>query len=197
MKQFCKLLWVIFVLFFFGFIGDYLYNIHYNYNFKEISKGKVYKSGVIPPDEIADYVQKYKIKSIIDLRMPDTKDLKLNPEKVTELQAEKKAVAKIKDLNYFSNPSNQIPSVKNIAFFIQILDNLENYPILIHCYHGTGRAILYSAIYRIEYEKYSNEEARLATRDLVLFSSFDNGTPKGEYLKAYVSRKKSRLRDNF
>jgi hypothetical protein len=35
---------------------------------------------VIPPDEIAGYVRKY-IKSIVDLRMPGTDDLTLNPEK--------------------------------------------------------------------------------------------------------------------
>jgi hypothetical protein len=36
---------------------------------------------VIPPDEIAGYVRKYHIKSIVDLRMPGTDDLTLNPEK--------------------------------------------------------------------------------------------------------------------
>jgi hypothetical protein len=30
-----------------------------NHNFETITEGKVYKSGVIPPDEIAGYVRKY------------------------------------------------------------------------------------------------------------------------------------------
>jgi protein tyrosine/serine phosphatase len=34
------------------------------------------------------------------------------------------------------------------------MDNSDNYPVLIHCYHGTGRAEMYSALYRIEYEVY-------------------------------------------
>ena len=120
--------------------------------------------------------------------MPGTNDLKLNPEIPGELQVEKMAVAKIKGLNYFNNPSGQIPTQKNINTYLKIMDNPDNYPVLIHCYHGTGRAILYSAIYKIEYEHFTNEQARLNTRDLVLFSSFDNGTPKGEYLKSYISR---------
>jgi protein tyrosine/serine phosphatase len=37
------------------------------------------------------------------------------------------------------------------------MDNSDNYPVLIHCYHGTGRAEMYSALYRIEYEKFTNE----------------------------------------
>jgi protein-tyrosine phosphatase len=69
------------------------------------------------------------------------------------------------------------------------MDNKANYPVLIHCYHGVGRAEMYSAIYRIEYENFSNEDARNGVRTLIKWSSFDDGTPKGEYLKAYKSRK--------
>jgi protein tyrosine/serine phosphatase len=160
-----------------------------NHNFETITEGKVYKSGVIPPNEIESYVKKYKIKSIVDLRMPGTNDLVLNPEKPGELEAEKIAVAKIKGVNYFSNPSEQVPNENNIAVFTKIMDNKDNYPVLIHCYHGTGRAEMYSAIYRIEYENFTNEEARNQVRTLIKFSSFDDGKPKGEYLKAYKSRK--------
>jgi protein tyrosine/serine phosphatase len=27
---------------------------------------------------------------------------------------------------------------------LKIMDNSDNYPVLIHCYHGTGRAEMYS-----------------------------------------------------
>ena len=190
MKKGIKITAIIFVFFALVYGGKYLYDIHLNYNFDTITANKVYKSGVIPPDKIKQYVEKYKIKSIIDLRMPGTNDLVLNPEIPGELQLEREAVSKIKGVNYFNNPSEQIPNQKNIAKFKLIMDNPKNYPVLIHCHHGTGRAILYSAIYRIEYENFTNEQARLDTRGLVKFSSFDNGTPKGEYLKSYVSIKK-------
>ncbi|MES2545967.1 MAG: dual specificity protein phosphatase family protein [Bacteroidota bacterium] len=171
------------------FVGKYVYDMNINHNFETITEGKVYKSGVIPPDEIESYVKKYHIKSIVDLRMPGTNDLVLNPEKPGELAAEKKAVAKITGVNYYSNPSEQVPNEKNIAAFTKIMDDKSNYPVLIHCYHGTGRAEMYSAIYRIEYENFSNEEARNNVRTMVKFSSFDDGKPKGEYLKSYKSRK--------
>jgi protein tyrosine/serine phosphatase len=51
------------------------------------------------------------------------------------------------------------------------MDNSDNYPVLIHCYHGTGRAEMYSALYRIEYEKFTNEAARQGVRTLLKFSS--------------------------
>jgi protein tyrosine/serine phosphatase len=177
------------------YLFNYLYDTHLNYNFEEISKEKVYKSGVIPPNKIVEYVQRYKIRSIIDLRMPGTKDLRLNPEKVDEIALEKEAVSKIAGLNYFNIPSDQVPSRNSIDTFLSIMNDQKNYPVLIHCYHGTGRAVLYSAIYKIEYENFTNEQARLDTRELVIFSSFDHRTPKGEFLKSYVSRKNSLVRN--
>ncbi len=68
------------------------------------------------------------------------------------------------------------------------MDDGASYPVLIHCHHGTGRSILYSAIYRIEYEAFSNERARAKTRFLLAGSSFDDGRSKGDFLIDYRSR---------
>jgi len=169
--------------------GKYVYDRHINHNFMAITEGKVYKSGVIPPDEIESYVKKYHIKSIIDLRFPGTGDDVNNPEIPAELTAEKQAIEKIPGVNYFNDGSDQVPNQKNLDIFFKIMDNPNNYPVLIHCYHGIGRAQMYSAIYRIEYEGFSNEEARHKAAFPFIFSSFDDGKPKGEYLKSYKSRK--------
>ena len=171
------------------FVGKYVYDMNINHNFETITEGKVYKSGVIPPDELESYINKYHIKSVVDLRFPGTGDEVNNPEIPAELTAEKEAIEKIKGVNYFNNGSDQVPKPENLKTFFRIMDNPANYPVLIHCYHGVGRAELYSAIYRIEYEKFTNEEARNGVRTLIKWSSFDDGKPKGEYLKTYKSRK--------
>lgn len=171
------------------FVGKYVYDMNINHNFETISEGKVYKSGVIPPNEIADYVKEYNIKSIIDLRFPGTDDVVNNPENPAELRAEIAAIQKIPGLQYFNDGSDQVPTQKNLDAFFKIMDNKANYPVLIHCYHGVGRAEMYSALYRIEYENWTNEEARKGVRFLIKWSSFDDGKPKGEFLRAYKSRK--------
>ena len=175
---------VVFVL-----VGKYVYDMNINHNFETITEGKVYKSGVIPPNEIDSYVKKYHIKSIIDLRFPGTGDDVNNPEIPSELTAEKDAVAKIKGVIYFNNGSDQVPAQKNIDVFFKIMDNPANYPVLIHCYHGVGRAELYSALYRIEYEGWDKDKARTSTRFLTKWSSFDLGKEKGDFLHNYISRK--------
>jgi protein tyrosine/serine phosphatase len=177
---------VIFVL-----VGKYVYDMNINHNFETITEGKVYKSGVIPPNEIDSYVKKYHIKSIVDLRFPGTGDDVNNPEIPSELTAEKDAVAKIKGVTYFNNGSDQVPAKKNLDVFFKIMDNPANYPVLIHCYHGVGRAEMYSALYRIEYEGWDKDKARTSTRFLTKWSSFDIGKPKGDFLHNYISRKDS------
>lgn len=167
-----------------------LYDYKINHNLKVISEGKVYKSGVIPPDDIANFVKEHNIKSIIDLRYPGTGDDVNNPEIPTELVLEKEAAAKIKGLNYFNIGSDQVPKPENLDAFFKVMDNPANYPVLIHCFHGVGRAEMYSAIYRIEYENWDRDEARKETRLFTKFSSFDIGKPKGDYLHNYVKRNK-------
>ena len=169
-------------------VSKYVYDVHFNYNFKEISENKVYKSGVIPPNKIAGYIKDHSINSVIDLRFPHTKDKVNNPEIPEELTAEKEAVEKLEGVTYFNLGTDQVPTQDTVDEFLQIMDDPDNYPVLIHCYHGVGRAQMFSAIYRIEYEGWSNQEAREQTRLLLKGSSFDEGKPKGDYLINYKPR---------
>jgi predicted protein tyrosine phosphatase len=81
-----------------------------------------------------------------------------------------------------------VPEPHNLDTFFKIMDDPKNYPVLIHCYHGVGRAEMYSAIYRIEYENMEKDEARTNTRLLTKWSSFDLGKPKGDFLHNYQRR---------
>ena len=171
-------------------VSKYVYDVHINYNFKEISENKVYKSGVIPPKKIASYIQDYHIKSVIDLRFPHTTDKVNNPEIPQELTAEKEAVENLEGVTYFNLGTDQVPTQETVDKFLDIMDDSSNYPVLLHCYHGVGRAQLFSAIYRIEYEGWSNQDAREKTRILLKGSSFDEGAPKGDYLINYKPRSK-------
>jgi len=191
MKKQLKIIGILLFVLVLVFGGKYVYDMNINHNFETITEGKVYKSGVIPPDELETYVKKYKIKSIVDLRFPGTGDVVNNPENALELAAEKNAVAKINGVNYFNDGSDQVPTKENLVLFYKIMDNPSNYPVLIHCYHGVGRAELYSAVYRIEYENMDKDEARTSTRFLTKWSSFDLGKPKGDFLHTYIRRKDS------
>jgi len=166
----------------------YVWFVHFNYRFEAITEGKVYSSAKIPPEKIAGYLLKYKIKTVIDLRHPGIQDA-LNPERQEGIDLERAAVEKFPGIRYVNIQSAQVPSKDNLANFFEVMDDRESYPVLIHCYHGTGRAMIYSAIYRIEYERMLNEDARGETRFKLSGSSFDEGRPKGDFLITYKARK--------
>ena len=192
MKNFLKLLGAIVLV-----IGAYyVWHVNFDYRFEEISKNKVYKSALIDPDKLGTYLQEHNIKTVIDLLDPGVQDA-LNPAKQEHIDAEDKAVKQYNlehnaSVLHVNIPSGQIPTKETLAKFFEVLDNNASYPVLIHCYHGTGRAQIYSAIYRIEYEKWKNADAREKTRFLVqgfgYRSSFADGKSKGDFLMHYVPR---------
>jgi len=166
--------------------GISIYKTHIIYNFDTITEGKVYKSGALPLDQLPGYLYKYNIKTVIDLREGGVVD-PLNPALPNVINKEAHVVTK-QGVTHINIPSKQIPNQKNLEAFYEIIDNEDNYPILIHCHHGVGRAVLYSSIYRMEKEGMSNKEAHKKTRFPLIFSNFDNGTEKGEWLKLYEPR---------
>jgi len=193
-KNILKIFGILLVIF--GAI--YVWHVHLDYRFETISDGKVYKSALINPDKLGHYLKKYKIKTIIDLLDAGVQD-DLNPAKQREIDAEQKAVDEFnKKYNahvmHVNIPSRQTPTKQTLTKFFEVLDDKNNYPVLIHCYHGTGRAQIYSAIYRIEYENWTNKDARAKTRVVVQAlgyrSSFADGKSKGDFLMHYKPRKK-------
>jgi len=170
-----------------------------NYTFRVVSEGKVYKSALIPPEKLEDFLIPYKIKTVIDLLDPGVQD-SLNPATIKEINAEDKAIKSInKKYNlhvlHINIPSPQVPTKQTLTKFFKIIDDPKNYPILIHCYHGMGRAEIYSSIYLIEKEGWDNEKARMRTRILSILvdsflhhSSFARGREKGDFLINYKPR---------
>ena len=192
MKKVLRLLGTILLL---G-IAFYVWHVHLNYRFEEISKDKVYKSALINPDRLESFLLENNIKTVVDLLDPGVQD-RLNPAKQIQIDEEDKAIQAINKKNnlniqHVNIASGQVPTKATLTKFFEVLDKEENYPILIHCYHGTGRAQMYSALYRIEYENWSNADARAKTRVVVeglgYRSSFSDGKVKGDFLMNYQPR---------
>ncbi len=192
MKKLLK--WLGIILLLFGFY--YVWHVHFNYRFEEISENKVYKSALIAPAKLEGFLLNNNIKTVIDLLDAGVQDA-LNPAKQAEIDAEDKAISQINvkhklNIKHINIASGQVPTKKTLTKFFEVLDNKENYPVLIHCYHGTGRAAMYSALYRIEYENWTNYDARMKTRIVVeglgYRSSFSKGKSKGDFLINYEAR---------
>ena len=163
--------------------SGYYYWVHVNYRFMTITDGRVYKSAEMPPAELKDRVREYKIQTVIDLRHPGP-----------WTDAEHQAMQEI-GVRYFSIPSHQVPTDDVMKKFLAVMDETMANPayqaVLIHCKDGTGRAPLFSSLYRVEYEGWSNEAARSKIYWQTGMGNFALDSRKGRYILDYVPRSKN------
>jgi len=183
--------------------GLYTWYVYGHFRFESIDGDRVYKSALITPDRLEDFLVPHHIKTVIDLLDPGVQDA-LNPAQQKDIDAEAAAIARINEtygtnIRHINIPSRQVPTRETLSKFFKVLDDNASYPVLIHCYHGMGRAVIYSALYRIEYMHWNNEKAREWTRLLPIMvesrlyhSSFARGRSKGDFLIHYIPRREGK-----
>ena len=160
-----------------GVAARYAYWDVVEHRFTTIAEGRVYQSGTLPPDGLVDKIREYGIRTVIDLRREP-------PEVIGAEQSALEGTG----ARYVNLPTDQVPEESDVDAFLNVLDPTA-FPVLIHCEHGYGRSVLFSAIYRIEFEGWENEQARCGTRLCSWWGSFKPGSPKGEYLRSYRPRR--------
>ena len=147
---------------------------------RTISEGRVYQSGEFTPEQLRHEVRRLGIRTVIDLREP--------PEEVRSESVVLSAIG----VRHVHLPSAWVPEQDTVDRFLEVMRDPAAYPVLIHCKHGTGRSVLLSAVYRIEFEGWDRERARLATRSTVRWlmpgASFAADAPKGKFLRDYAKR---------
>ena len=167
----------LFVLAGLGLGGVYAHWALFDHRFSVVSEGKVYCSAEMPTDDLLKTVRRHDLRAVIDLRRQGDNVL-----------AEHSALTGA-GIKHFHLPSSQVPTDETIDKFLEIVDHAENRPLLIHCKHGQGRAVLFSAAYRIEFEGWSRERAWRATRFLPFKGSFAPDRRKGKFLLNYIRRR--------
>jgi protein tyrosine/serine phosphatase len=157
--------------------GAYGYWAIFGHRFSVVAEGKLYQSGEMPTDDLMETVREHGIRTIVDLRRIEDKVL-----------AEHAALDQA-GIRHVDLPSSQVPEYEAIDKFLEIMDDPAYRPVLIHCEDGEGRSVLFAAIYRIEFEGWSNERAQRATRLLPYKGSFSEGRRKGDFLLNYEPRR--------
>lgn len=143
--------------------------------FTVLTPGEMYRSAAMKPKVLGKVVVRHGIRSVIDLRTETEGDV----------QSEANALEAV-GCRHLHLPSTQVPSDELRDRFLEMAGNPENRPALIHCTHGEGRAVLYGALWLIEFKGMDPECARKASRFLTTWkSTFDPRKAKGAYLRSY------------
>ncbi len=143
--------------------------------FTVLTPAEVMRAGAMNPGTLRRTVRAHGIRAVFDLRRENEGDV-----------AGEKATLEAIGCRHIHLPSTQVPDDGLRNEFLELIGNPENRPALIHCTHGEGRAVLYGALWLIEYQKMAPETARKKTRWLTTKgSTFDVKREKGKYLQTY------------
>jgi protein tyrosine phosphatase (PTP) superfamily phosphohydrolase (DUF442 family) len=145
-----------------------------------VEPGEFYRSAEMPPDELVAFCGRHDIRTVVDLRE--------HPPGETSGIDEARALDAA-GLRYVPIPSTQVPSRRTVRRFLELLDESDARPLLVHCEHGVGRTGIFTAIYRMEVQGWSNDDAIREARVMSGFDGFEEGSPERKFLMRYVSRR--------
>lgn len=123
-----------------------------------ITPGRAFQSAAMSPEEMARVASGLKVQTVFDFR--DDVDPKV-------FDAERGALQR-DGIRYVHIPSSTSPAPETVEAFVHAMkaEVDAHRTVLLHCHDGEGRAVFYSAIYRIQFEGWDNERAYQATNRL-------------------------------
>jgi protein tyrosine phosphatase (PTP) superfamily phosphohydrolase (DUF442 family) len=124
-----------------------------------VTSGQVYQSAEMPPRDLVRVAQRLGIKTVFDFRGDADQD----PRVVAE-----RGALESNGVKYIHLPSSIRPAPETVASFVHAMqvEVAAHRTVLLHCHDGEGRAVFYSAVYRMEFEGWDNRRAYQATTRL-------------------------------
>ncbi len=124
-------------------------------NFHVVRPGVLYRSGQMTKEGLQRVLNDYHIKTVISLR-----------DGLSERDRAEEEFCKSEDIHFvrilpsrWGDEGGSVPVETGVQRFRDIMRDPSNYPVLVHCYAGIHRAGSYCAIYRMEFEHWSNAQA--------------------------------------
>jgi protein tyrosine/serine phosphatase len=159
-------------------------------NFRIVREDVLYRSGQMTLDGLKRAIHEYGIRTIVSLR-----DARIEGDPAPDAREEEYChklgikYVRIPPRPWEGAPGETPPVEKGVKRFLEVMDHARTYPVLVHCCAGTHRTGAYCAIYRMEYEGWSNTQALEELRSLG-YSNLDEENDIRGYLSNYRPRKR-------
>ncbi len=131
-------------------------------NIRIVKEGTLYRSAQLPIPGLQRLVNDYRIKTVVCLRHGDKSN---DQAEEAHCIANGILFVRLAPLSWGS-PDGSAPVEENLAKFREVMADEKNHPVLLHCFAGTHRTGAYVAVYRMDFEGWSNEKALNELRGL-------------------------------
>lgn len=157
---------------------------------REVVPGVFYRSGQMTVDGFAEAVERYRIRTIVNLQ-DEYPDPEVSGDYCGTYREKETDLCRRLGVNYFYVPPDlisrhEVPDRRPEAIdkFLAIMDDPANHPVLIHCRAGLHRTGCLAAVFHMEYQGWSPGDA---LRDMKAngFGRFPC-TSANDYITQYV-----------
>jgi protein tyrosine/serine phosphatase len=154
--------------------------------FRAVEPGVLYRSGQMSQAGLERVIADYGIRTVITLRDPVVSG--------KEPDWGEEEFCCERDLKYYriapahweSPNGGPAPADAGVQTFLRVIDNPANLPVLIHCFAGVHRTGAYLAVYRMEFNHWSNTQALDELR--ATYRNLDDEADVLGYLENYRPR---------
>jgi tyrosine-protein phosphatase SIW14 len=122
-------------------------------NFRVVRPGVLYRSGQLTLAGLRRAVYEHGIRTVVNLR-----DGRTPADAAEEVYCADQEIRFIRlpPRGWADGPESAPPAEENVRAFREVMADPANYPVLVHCFAGTHRTGAFCAVYRMEFEQWSN-----------------------------------------
>ena len=160
-------------------------------NFRVVEPGVLYRSGQMDTAGLGRVAREFDIQTVVSFR--DVRDDKEpDPDLIGEQQfCESRGITYVRltPKPWGPDATGQVPVEENVREFLRVMDERRKAgAVLIHCMRGVHRTGAYTAIYRMEFNGWSNSDA-IAEMVERGYDTLDDDPDILQYLGSYVPRR--------
>ncbi len=149
-------------------------------NFRVVREGVLYRSGQMTIAGLKRVFHDHGIKTVVCLR-----------DGRTEADRAEEAFCNSEEVTFVRIPpagwgefGGSVLIDEGMRKFKEVMKDPRNYPVLVHCFAGIHRTGAFTAVYRMEFEHWSNEQA-MAEMKACGYSNLEDEQDILEYMEQY------------
>lgn len=166
-----------------GPLGYCTYREQMARNFHVVQEGVLYRSGQLAFEGFHRVTHDYNIRTVVCLRDGDRDD-----DQDEEAFCRKVGITHIRipPRSWWAS-KGPAPVEEGLKVFREVMRDPANFPVLIHCFAGLHRTGAYCAVYRMDFQGWSNEQA-LAEMKCAGYRTLDDDWDVLTFLENYRAR---------